>query len=166
MPKHLRVALFTDSYPETNGVGTFSREFARFARENARPFLAVYGGTRTGLRRDGSLTEIELCRGPATFPLDRDIVLSAVKDFQPHLVQFTGPSDISIMGLWVSNEELRTFIADRIVSAEASTEIPLPDAFPHHLLTDRASTRQPLDRTALRFAYSSAAARSPLSVIP
>jgi hypothetical protein len=63
-------------------------------------------------------------------------------------------------------KELRTFIADRIVSAEASTEIPLPDAFPHHLLTDRASTRQPLDRTALRFAYSNAAAPSPLSVIP
>jgi glycosyltransferase involved in cell wall biosynthesis len=115
MPKHLRVALFTDSYPETNGVGTFSREFARFARENARPFLVVYGGTRTGLRRDGSLTEIELRRGPATFPLDRDlacdpaiyrhrnIVLRAVKDFQPHLVQFTGPGDISIMGLWMSN---------------------------------------------------------------
>ncbi len=58
---------------------------------------------------------MELRRGPATFPLDAELscdpliyrhrnpVLRQVMDFQPHLVQFTGPGDISIMGLWMSN---------------------------------------------------------------
>jgi hypothetical protein len=59
-------------------------------------------------------------------------------------------------------KELRTLIADRIANAECDVQLGqespgdlfMPPVFPHHLLTDRKSIRQPLARTARRFALS------------
>jgi hypothetical protein len=39
-----RVAFFTDSFHEVNGVALTSREFARFARDRGYPFLSVHAG--------------------------------------------------------------------------------------------------------------------------
>jgi phosphatidylinositol alpha 1,6-mannosyltransferase len=41
-----RVAFFTDSFHEVNGVALTSREFARFAREKGYPFLSVHAGPK------------------------------------------------------------------------------------------------------------------------
>jgi len=73
-----RVALFTDTFEETNGVATLCREFTAFAAGRQLPFYCVRGGPRTqltaeGLTTRGSLTTLELRRSPAAFPIDYDL---------------------------------------------------------------------------------------------
>ena len=55
----MRVALFTDSFRETNGVGTFCREYRDYARQLDLPFLCVFGGQRTAFARDGRVRTLE-----------------------------------------------------------------------------------------------------------
>jgi len=111
----LRVALFTDSYLETNGVGTYCREYASVAKQQGIPFFVAYGGTESRLRTGGSLTELELRRGPASFGVDadlrcdpcltrhRDRAVAALKEFRPNLIHITGPGDVSILGMWAAS---------------------------------------------------------------
>jgi glycosyltransferase involved in cell wall biosynthesis len=109
------VALFTDCFHELNGVGTLSREFVTYARESGRPLFCAYGGDRTELSRDGSVSQLQLRRGPASFSVDADLLcdplltrhcnrtVDALLEFKPDLVHITGPGDISILGLWVAS---------------------------------------------------------------
>lgn len=111
----LRVALFTDSYSEANGVATLSREFAAFARRRQIPFFCVHSGQRTQVVRDQSLVTYELKRGPAAFPLDHDLfcdpflsryrnrVLAQLQAFRPDLIHITGPGDMGILGFWMAH---------------------------------------------------------------
>ena len=114
MPRPLRVALFSDSYYELNGVGTVSREFAAFAKRREFPFLKVHSGVSTNTSHEGSVTTMELKRGYA-FPLDKDLycdpflnryrnhVLRQLREFQPDVIHITGPGDMGVLGFWVSN---------------------------------------------------------------
>jgi glycosyltransferase involved in cell wall biosynthesis len=111
----LRVALFSDSFHEANGVATLSREFARFAQRQELPFLCVQSGPQTLVTRDGSLTTVELERSRAAFALDRDLycdpllsryknwVTAQLRAFQADLVHITGPGDMGILGFWVAH---------------------------------------------------------------
>jgi phosphatidylinositol alpha 1,6-mannosyltransferase len=111
----LRVALFTDSYLEANGVATVSQQFAAYAARQRSPFLYVYGGTRTQITPKDSLTEIELKRGPVSFRLDYDLrcdlLLSRYKNwiteqlrlFRADVVHITGPGDIGVLGFWAAH---------------------------------------------------------------
>lgn len=111
----LRVALFTDSFHEANGVATFSRHFAQFAEAHNFAFLVIRGGTQTILSRGGSLSTLELKRGFASFPLDKTLycdpfitrhkqtVLDLLREFKPDLIHVTGPGDLGFLGLWVSH---------------------------------------------------------------
>ena len=67
----LRVALFTDCFHETNGVGTFCRAFASYARDNGVPFFCAYGGRESRFSETGSVRELQLHRGPFAFEVDR-----------------------------------------------------------------------------------------------
>jgi len=111
----LRVALFTDSFHEANGVATLSREFAEFARRQALPLFCAHSGSNTGVSRDESLTTMELKRGFASFALDHDLrcdpllsrykkkVLAQLRVFRPDAVHITGPGDMGILGLWMAH---------------------------------------------------------------
>jgi glycosyltransferase involved in cell wall biosynthesis len=111
----LRVALFTDAFHEANGVATLSRHLAEFARDNGLPFLVVHGGRQTSLSQDGSLETLELKRGFAAFPLDKDLycdpllmrhkqlVIDHLLVFKPDLVHITGPGDVGLLGIWVAH---------------------------------------------------------------
>ncbi|MBC8165827.1 MAG: glycosyltransferase, partial [Bryobacteraceae bacterium] len=111
----MRVALFTDSYHEMNGVGTLSREFAHFAERSELPFCSVHAGDATGESRHGSVHTIELKRSPAAFALDKDLycdpllsryknlVIDRLRKFRPDLIHITGPGDMGILGFWASN---------------------------------------------------------------
>jgi len=111
----LRVALFTDCFHETNGVGTLCREFAAYARERDLPFFCAYGGRETRLLRSGSVEELELRRGPLAFGLDaqtlcdpflsrfRNLAVSHLCRFQPDLVHITGPGDVGTLGFWAKH---------------------------------------------------------------
>ena len=111
----LRVALFTDSLHETNGVATLSRQYAEFARSKRYPFLLVHGSGRTQFTREAHFEQLELKRGPMAFPLDRGLyfdpfltrhrkrVIDRLSSFQPDLIHITGPGDLGFLGLWVAH---------------------------------------------------------------
>ncbi len=111
----LRVALFTDTFFEANGVATLSRHLADFAKDNGFPFLVVRGGKQTSLTRNGCVETLELKRGAASFPVDkslycdpllmryRQFVVDQLAAFKPDLVHITGPGDLGFLGLSVSH---------------------------------------------------------------
>ncbi len=111
----LRVALFTDTFFEANGVATLSRHLADFARDNGFPFLVVRGGRETSLTRNGCVETLELKRGAASFPVDKSLycdpllmrykqfVVDQLAAFKPDLVHITGPGDLGFLGLSVSH---------------------------------------------------------------
>ena len=111
----LRVAFFTDSFREANGVATLSREFTAFAHSQRLPFLCVHSGAETRALQSESVTTFELKRGPMAFPVDHglycDPLLSRFKSrvtaqlrcFDPDLVHITGPGDMGILGFWAAH---------------------------------------------------------------
>jgi phosphatidylinositol alpha 1,6-mannosyltransferase len=111
----LRVALFTDSFHEANGVATLSREYATFAQRQQLPFFCVHGGARTQMIHQESFTTLELKRSPARFPVDHDLycdpllsryrnwVMTQLRPFQADLVHITGPGDVGVLGFWVAH---------------------------------------------------------------
>lgn len=107
---NLRVALFPCTYNEIDGVANTSCQFATFAREHGFEFLLVHAGPRNEVSVDGSVTRVQLRRGPAKFPLDGhhefDLlflrhyakVARLLREFDPHVIHITGPSDVGILG--------------------------------------------------------------------
>lgn len=108
-----RVAFFTDSFNEINGVALTSRQLDRFARRRDYPFLTVHAGLETCLAED----RLTLARGGASFPIERGqlsfdlffmrhraAVLKALKRFRVEVIHITGPSDVGILGAWAANK--------------------------------------------------------------
>lgn len=111
-----RVAFFPCVYHEVDGVAKTSRHFEAFARRHEIPFLMVHAGPRDEITREGSVTRVQLRRGPVKFPLDQahdyDLLFlrhyrklePLLRDFRPDVVQITGPSDVGTMGAMVAHK--------------------------------------------------------------
>ncbi len=111
----LRVALFTDSLIEANGVGTVSQHFLSFAGSRNLPFFCAFGGNQTRPRQERSVTFYELKRSLASFSLDHELrcdpllirykksITRATQAFGPDLIQITGPGDLGVLGFWVAH---------------------------------------------------------------
>jgi len=109
-----RVAFFTDTYNEINGVALTSRQFTAYAERHNLPLLCVRGGTETRRSTSGSVHHLELCRGPLAFELDRGLfhdpmlwrlhceVESSIDEFQPTLIHVVSPSDVSEIGAYIA----------------------------------------------------------------
>ena len=70
----LRVAFFTDSFHEVNGVAQTSRQFDAFHRRQRIPLLrvnAAFAGSKTV--GDSIIRSVELQRGRAAFPVEKDM---------------------------------------------------------------------------------------------
>jgi glycosyltransferase involved in cell wall biosynthesis len=105
-----RVAYFPCVYHEIDGVGQTARHFEAFAKRHEIPFFMVLSGPRDEITTDGSVTRVQLKRGPVKFPLDRahdyDLAFlrhyrkleSRLREFHPDVVQITGPSDVGTLG--------------------------------------------------------------------
>ena len=105
-----RVALFTDSYAEANGVATLSRALESNARARGLPYLCVHGGTATRLVSEDSVQRLELRRSAAAFRIDHDLAFDLLfwrhyrttkrilTAFRPDVVHITGPSDVGQLG--------------------------------------------------------------------
>jgi len=105
-----RVAFFTDSFHEVNGVGLTSRQLDAFARRREYPFFSCHAGETTQNTTDGAVETFELKRGLCAFPVEADLyvdpllnryyrgVRQALEAFQPDLIHITGPNDISLLG--------------------------------------------------------------------
>lgn len=110
-----RIAFFTDSYTEVNGVAHTSRMLAAFARKRELPFLCVHAGDKFELFQEGSLQRLALPRTKFGFKLDADLrfdllmmrharrTLEIVREFKPDVIHITGPSDIGLLGLYVAH---------------------------------------------------------------
>jgi len=112
-----RVAYFPDSFNEVNGVAHTSRNFEAFARRRNLPFLCVRAGERAqAFIEDGNVWTLELPRGFLSFALEKDLrfdpvylrhlpVIGEVLDrFHPDLIHITGPSEVGILGAWLSHQ--------------------------------------------------------------
>jgi phosphatidylinositol alpha 1,6-mannosyltransferase len=110
-----RVAYFPDSFHEVNGVAHTSRHFEAFARRRNLPFLCVRAGDRAeALHEDGDVWTLELPRGVFSFALEKDlrfdpaylrhipVIGEVVERFRPDLVHITGPSEVGLLGAWLS----------------------------------------------------------------
>jgi len=111
-----RVAFFTDTFDEINGVALTSRQFTAFGGRREYPFLCVRGGSATRKTEEGSVTHLELCRGPLAFELDRGLrhdpalwrlaghVQEVVEEFKPDIVHVVSPGDVSEIGVYVAKK--------------------------------------------------------------
>jgi phosphatidylinositol alpha 1,6-mannosyltransferase len=149
----LRVAFFPDSYHEVDGVANTSRHFEAFARLRGLPFLVIHAGPRNEIVTSGSVTRIQVTRSAMTFPLDGthqyDLlflrhyreVARLVRDFDPHVVQITGPGDVGTLGAMLAHRlgvtlaaswqtNLHQYARSRVFSALSG----LPKAWLHPLL--------------------------------
>ena len=104
-----RVALFTDSFHEVNGVALTSRQLDAFARRRGLPLFSAHAGPATRLVQEGSVTTFELKRGFLSFSVEKDLATDplltrylwrterALREFRPDLVHITGPNDVGLL---------------------------------------------------------------------
>ena len=106
-----RVAFFTDSFHEVNGVALTSRQFESFADRRQLPFFSVHAGPETTIQKRDSLTVFEIQRSNAAFNLEatsdlsfdplivlnRSRLLYELGGFKPYVVHITGPGDFGIL---------------------------------------------------------------------
>lgn len=110
-----RVALFTDSYYEANGVGRTANALEAHAARHDRPMLVVHGGRATQMIESGSVVRLELRRaGRTSFALEHDLsfdlalwrhtshVERILRWFRPDVVHLTGPSDVGLLGAYLA----------------------------------------------------------------
>ncbi len=109
-----RVALFTDSFHEVNGVALTSRQLDAFARRRGLPFFSCHAGPETKCFHDGSVQTFELRRGWTKVAVEEDLYVDplllfyqsrverALREFGPDLVHITGPSDIGFLGFFLA----------------------------------------------------------------
>ena len=106
-----RVAFFTDSYYEANGVARTAQALEGYAEQHRYPMLVVHGGPTTQLIETGSVIRLELGRAAvSSFHLEHDLrydlalwrhlrrVSAILRRFEPDVVHITGPSDIGQIG--------------------------------------------------------------------
>lgn len=115
MSAPIKVAFFTDSYLEPNGVASLSREFSAYAERHSLPFFCVHSGDHTQIIKNGSITDLSLKRGFASFRVDEDLycdplltrytkyVSAEIKAFQPDLIHITGPGDMGVLGAHIAH---------------------------------------------------------------
>ena len=114
----IRIAYFPDAYHEVDGIANTSRHFEAFAKAHALDFLIVHAGPNKQRFASGSVTRLQLPRGPLTLLLDRthrhDLafwryyreVFQLVQDFAPDVLHITGPSDVGMLGALIAHRLL------------------------------------------------------------
>ena len=112
----IRVAYFSDTYLEIDGVANTARRYEEYVRRNNLPWLLLHGGyEKEKVVREGAFTRVELPRSRFGFALDRkhDFDLAflrlhsradeLLREFAPDVLHITGPSDVGIMGAIIAH---------------------------------------------------------------
>jgi phosphatidylinositol alpha 1,6-mannosyltransferase len=110
-----RVALFCETFEEINGVALTARQLVAFAARHGRPFLAVHGGPQVATVAEGSVTRLELPRGPVSFAIESDLrydlcfwrhgarARRALEKFRPDVVHVTSPGEFGQLGAYLAH---------------------------------------------------------------
>jgi phosphatidylinositol alpha 1,6-mannosyltransferase len=111
-----RVAFFTDSFHEVNGVALTSRQFVQFAAQSGYPFFSVHAGPKTRHWKEAELETLEIAHSPLVLQLERDLrfdllfyrhhgfIKKKLREFRPDLVHVTGPSHSGMLGAMLAHE--------------------------------------------------------------
>jgi glycosyltransferase involved in cell wall biosynthesis len=111
-----RVAFFTDSFHEVNGVALTSREFAAFAQRRRYPFFSVHAGPETRHWREGTFETFEIANSKVVLGLEHDLAFDMLflrhyqrmrrrlEEFRPDVVHLTGPSHAGLLGLLLAHQ--------------------------------------------------------------
>ena len=111
-----RVAFFTDTFTEINGVALTSRQLTGFTQRRGYPFLCVRGADQNRLTHDEMATHLELGRGPLAFDLDKGLrhdpalwrhqnrVAEAIEEFKPDIIHVVSPGDVSEIGVYIAKK--------------------------------------------------------------
>jgi glycosyltransferase involved in cell wall biosynthesis len=109
------VALFADTFRETNGAANFLRRLADFAKEKEHPFLCIRSGEKTQYFQNGSVSFLDLKRGRGSIPMDGELrydpflwkhkrlVGTILEEFAPNVIHITGLNDISQFGYYFAH---------------------------------------------------------------
>ena len=74
--------------------------------------------------RRGPVQELEVRRGPLSFPVAR------LREFRPDLVHITGPGDVSILGLWASHLVGAPMVASRHTNVHEYADLRVANCKP------------------------------------
>ena len=111
----LRIAFFTDTFDELNGLALTSRRFEEFARRRGLPFLCIYAAEATKHMKKGTTTAVELGRSRFAFGIDSRMhfdpllwrhskyAAEAVTAFQADLIHITSPGDAGQLGAYLAH---------------------------------------------------------------
>ncbi len=111
-----RVAFFTDTFEEINGVALTSRQLTDYARRHGHPFFCVRGGPEMRDWKEGNLQHVELKRGALAFELDKGLqqdpmlwrqaarIGQMLEEFKPDIVHIVSPGDVSLIGLQLAKQ--------------------------------------------------------------
>lgn len=110
-----RVAFFTDSFHEVNGVALTSRSLHQFAQRRGYPFLSIHYAAQPSLQKEGEFWTAEFQRGPLRLGLERDLsfdllcprylhaMAELLRDFRPDVIHATGPGDTGLLAAWLAH---------------------------------------------------------------
>ncbi len=110
-----RVALFADTFHETNGAANFLRRLVDYTQEKNREFLCVRSGEETRFYKEGSVSFLDLKRGKTSIPLDgalkfdpflwkhKKLIAETFRQFAPNVIHITGLNDISQFGYYFAH---------------------------------------------------------------
>jgi phosphatidylinositol alpha 1,6-mannosyltransferase len=110
-----RVALFADTFHETNGAANFLRRLVNFAKEKNYEFLCVRSGDKTAFYKEESVSFLDLKRSRASIPMDgalkfdpllwkhKKLVKKSLEEFNPDIIHVTGLNDISQFGYFYAH---------------------------------------------------------------
>ncbi len=109
-----RVAFFTDTFQEINGVALTSRQLVDFARRRGYPLFCIRGAEQTRLTREDSIIHLEIARSSLAFDLDKGLrhdptlwrhhprVAQELDEFGPDIIHVVSPGDVSEIGVYVA----------------------------------------------------------------
>lgn len=136
-----RVAFFTDSFHEVNGVALTSREYVNYASRRGLPLFSVHAGPATALVEAGSVQTFEFKRSAVRLNLEHDLaidllflrhrgkLLKALREFKPDLIHITGPGDAGILGAILAHDLRVPLAASWHTNLHEFAGRRLPEAF-------------------------------------
>jgi len=150
-PSAPRVALFADTFHETNGAANFLRRLVNFSREKNYEFLCIRSGDETKFYKQGSVSFLDLKRGRASIPLDgalkfdpllwkyKSLVKQTLQTFAPNVIHVTGLNDISQFGYYFAHFKKLPAVATWHTNAHEYAGKRLADILP--LLSKNTKTK-------------------------
>ncbi|MEK6396959.1 MAG: glycosyltransferase [Terriglobus sp.] len=112
-----RIAFFSDSFHEVNGVAHTARNFVAYAKRHSLPMLSIRAAAPDThgdaiITVEGSVTALDLPRSRVSIPMEKDLsfdplfarytntIEQALQQFKPDVIHITGPSELGIFGAY------------------------------------------------------------------